>query len=244
MAKSPEIHDPFNEEHHDEVERVYGKDKKHAFVHENQIPDPEPFDPMDRYREDKESLDSSLGGQFSSEERENADKKNIELLKQEIHIQQSEGVTSVYTKKPEEEKGHVGFRFSSDEPQKKEDEFESIEREVIPRISKRKNNDPITSMSAQQITRKSRDFDKVKIRSGHIDQFGNYDVVRENLKTMSDSKKQRSFRGFFRNLFKIKTSEGGGISNDYDPNETPEEVILNGKPMSQKMYKEEKDKAA
>ncbi len=177
MAKNIETTDPFHEEEHEEITRLYEKDKKHTFVPIDQVPD-EGVDFTENFDEKKSPQPD---GDLNYEERTIAEDKQKELLKKEINIMIGNGVTSVGPDVPMNVDVEV-------EPEIQEE----IEREpaIIPR---RKTKEGISSMSSQKVT--SRDKSYLAERK---DRRPNSGEVKDNLKTMPEHKRRKSIREIWR----------------------------------------------
>ncbi|MEI6022400.1 MAG: hypothetical protein WCQ32_00975 [bacterium] len=140
--KNIEERDPMivNQEEIDEEQRLYGKDKAHDFVTSEQVPDEsaqekiENFDGIDSsetlYTEEQKQARFEEGLRFESpytEEMESGtekDSKRIKELQKEIKFAHYEGSASVG---PDVEEQHV---INPEED----------EKELLPKISKRKTN--------------------------------------------------------------------------------------------------------
>lgn len=181
-----------------------------------------------------------------------SEEKRIEQLNKELKYHEGAGVASVYTEEAEEGGlKHNPTDWGQFEKPKKEDEFKGIEREVTPRMSRRKTNDPITSMSPEQIFRESKEHPKRKIRKEQriYSDTGNTGTEHDNLKTLSGWKKAKSFRqkimDFFMKQNNEETQQGKleQMYQDHPLDQEYKEPTLNGKPMD-KRFLDEEDRAA
>lgn len=176
-----------------------------------------------------------------------SEEKRIEQLNKELKYHEGAGVASVYTEEAEEGgPKHNPIDWGFDEKPKKEDEFLTLEKDNIPRISRRKTDKQITSMSSSQVNRESRGS-----LSG-IEKFNKMRAsvhARDNLKTMSGWKKAKSFRqkimDFFMKQNNQETEQGKleQMYQDHPLDQEYEEPTLNGKPMD-KRFLDEEDRAA
>ncbi len=88
---------------------------------------------------------------------EESDKRKIEQLNKELKYHEGGGVASVYTEDLEDgELKHNPIDWGKYEKPKKEEEFPDIEKEITPRIGRRKTNEPITSMSHDKVIQNKR----------------------------------------------------------------------------------------
>ena len=184
-----------------------------------------------------------------------SDKKKIEQLSKELKYREGDGAASVYTEeedtgdKPAHNPIDWGGEFAAKKEKEKSDEFANIEKDITPRISRRKSKEPITSMSAEQVSRESRDYDKTRKGIRSQSGKGNTGIERDNLKTMPDHKKIKGWRQKIKDFFtkqNNKEAHKGRLEQmyeDYPLDREYQDPTLNGRPMD-KTFLEEEDRAA
>ncbi len=203
--KSPEFI-PLNEEQSEEKDRLEGNDKMHNFV-----PIEEVLDIVDESTEENEEeeeeheeyVDHDREQKIQEEAREReylkrrneffGTKKPLPPIEPELHFRQEVGVSSV---------GPDIIENSNEDIYSVPSEL-SIEEGDLARISRRKTDEPISSMSPEKSTARNKSHSIVK--KGFRD--GNTGEDHDNLKTMSDSKKERGLRGIIRNWLGMQNNE-------------------------------------
>lgn len=198
-------------------------------------------DSQDVFAQDiEEVFQEGENEEFGFDEKIAKKEKEEKLRKEILTFHQHDGVASISSEEPEEHDGlkHAPFIWSDEKP-KKEEEFADSEKEITPRVSRRKNNDPITSMSSSQVNRKTR---------SHL-----VGVEKENKYKASmnshDTPKERSWGKRIKDfLFKQnnqQTSEGKleQMYASHPLDKEYEEPTLNGNPID-KRFIEDEDVAA
>jgi hypothetical protein len=174
MPKNPENINPIHEEVHEEEERLYKNDKQHNYIPAEQIPDPDGG--LEPLSEEAEEYDDRIPEEETDTERQvKADKIKRDILATELKFKQGEGVASVGP--------DVGEEIITEEAE--------VPATVID--SERIFNPGKESMSPEKVA-KSYESKKIIRRS-----FG-----KENLKTMSSSKKNRGLRAVIRRFLHRK----------------------------------------
>lgn len=178
MAKNIE-NDPMvlQEDHMEEEVRLYGKDKAHNYIPVEQIPDTEGLE-IDGSEEENEAVEES-------------DEEKIEKIQKEIKFgHYAEG--NVASVGPDALEGNLEVNKDGVLVE------ENLEKDtqIIPR---RKINAPIRSMGVSQVTRESASHMSNKSSNAKRNN-PNPRLGYDNLKTMSEKKKERGLRGFLRKM--------------------------------------------
>lgn len=201
MAKNPENYNPLYEEQHDEELRLYGKDKKtrnyipveHLASEAKEILEQVQDQDLEQDEDETDWLNEAIDDEIRNDESE---KRIKELKKQIFEYHESNGAASIHTVSPEEKR--ISFE-ELQKPKKTEDEFAEIEKEILPRISRKKTGHPVSSMSSQKVEPIYHEERKYERSTG--EEHDNLKTFKKAMGKDGRPKMERSFRQKIKDFF-------------------------------------------
>ncbi|MCC6199082.1 hypothetical protein IT401_02635 [Candidatus Nomurabacteria bacterium] len=138
------------------------------------------------------------------------DKKRVEQLTHELKYREGDGTASIYTNDEvtDNRPARKPTMWRVGKKSKKEEEFSNVIKEIIPRVSRRKIDDPIKSMSPQQVNRKTRslllEIEKWNRKRTSLN-------GKDNLKTIPEFKKHKNWRQKIKDFFMKQNDEDKAV---------------------------------